>query len=292
MENKQQGQQPIIIKKKKGGHGGHHGGAWKVAFADFMTAMMAFFLVMWLVNQSDAVKEAVAGYFRDPGNFQKEGSMGVLKGSKGIIEQPNQTIQPAEPQQKIVITAPSEAERHELSLAGQKILEQLERHDVFKKLRKNVKVELTAEGLRIILNESENSPAFFEPGSAKLLQKSAIILITIARELGKLENKIVLEGHTDAAYGGDGVYTNWELSADRANAARSLMEVSGLQPDQVREVRGYADRFPMITHDPTDHRNRRVTVLVLYESIDKQYDHMVLDDADFNSSSATGPSGP
>ncbi len=279
---KQQSNQPIIIKRKKSGHGGHHGGAWKVAFADFMTAMMAFFLVMWLVNQSDPVKQAVAAYFRDPGKFQKEGSMGVLKGSKGIIEQPNQTIQPANPQEKIVITAPSEAERNELSLAGQKILEQLERHEVFKKLRKNVKVELTAEGLRIILNESADSPAFFEPGSAKLLQKSAIILITIARELGKLENKIVLEGHTDASFSGSRAYTNWELSADRANAARALMEVSGLQQEQVREVRGYADRFPMISHDPGDHRNRRVTILVLYESTEKQYDHMVLDDADLS----------
>lgn len=279
MDKQQSNHQPIIIKKKKGGHGGHHGGAWKVAFADFMTAMMAFFLVMWLVNQSDTVKQAVAGYFRDPGNFQKEGSMGILKGSKGIIEQPDQAIQPVNPQEKIVITAPTEAERNELSMAGQKILEHLERHEAFKKLRDNVKVEMTAEGLRIILNESANSPAFFEPGSAKLLQKSAIILITIARELGKLENKIVLEGHTDSNFAGAGAYTNWELSADRANAARSLMEVSGLKANQVREVRGYADRFPMITHDPTDHRNRRVTVLVLYESTEKKYDHMVIEDA-------------
>jgi chemotaxis protein MotB len=137
-------------------------------------------------------------------------------------------------------------------------------------------MQLTSEGLRIILNESEDSPAFFEPGSAKLLRKSAVILMTIAGELGQLANKIVVEGHTDAAFAGSTGYTNWELSSDRANAARELLDAHGLRPDQVREVRGFADKYPMIVEDPTDARNRRVTIVVLYQHTEGQYDQMMV----------------
>lgn len=266
-------QQPIIIKRKKGGHGGHHGGAWKVAFADFMTAMMAFFLVMWLVGQKDEVREAVAGYFRDPGKFLTEGSAGMMKGSKSVLPAKSQTIgvntNPTEKK-----SGATEEEKKELTLAARKILKELEKQNAFQKLRNNIKFQLTSEGLRIILNESEDSPAFFEPGSAKLLQKSAIILITIAKELGKLDNHLVIEGHTDAAFGGKGDYTNWELSTDRANAARRLMEVSGLYEGQVKAVRGYADKLLMFPDKPYDDRNRRVTIVVLYKSSEDRYDHL------------------
>ncbi|UCD64794.1 MAG: OmpA family protein [Candidatus Zixiibacteriota bacterium] len=265
--------QPIIVRKKRRGHGGHHSGAWKVAFADFMTAMMAFFLVMWLVGQKDEVKQAVAGYFRDPGKYNTEGKSGVLKGSNNIIEAEGPSSGILDDKDKKG-AGPSEKEKNQLTLVAKTILQELSRHEAFERLRKNVKIELTSEGLRIVLNESENSAAFFEPGSSKLLQKSAIILITIARELGQLENRLVIEGHTDAAYGGDQIYTNWELSADRANSARSLMEVSGLWEGQVREVRGFADEFPMIQNDPYDHRNRRVTIVVLYESRNSNYDQI------------------
>ncbi len=266
-------EQPIIIRKKKGGHGGHHSGAWKVAFADFMTAMMAFFLVMWLVGQKDEVKQAVAGYFRDPGKYNTEGKSGVLRGSANIIEAdgPSSGILDDE---KNAGSGPSEQEKKALTLVAKTILNELTQQEAFQRLRKNVKIQLTSEGLRIILNESEKSAAFFEPGSSKLLQQSAIILITIAKELGKLQNRLVLEGHTDAAYGGDNGYSNWELSADRANAARSLMDVSGLWDGQVREVRGFAAEFPMIQKDPYDRRNRRVTIVVLYESRASQYDQI------------------
>ena len=257
--------QPIIIKRKKHGGHGHHGGAWKVAFADFMTAMMAFFLVMWLVGQKDDVREAVAGYFRDPGKFMRQGKSGMLKGSESPLklESAAPTLRPPTPKEG---GGPSAREVEQLTLVGKEILQQLEKQPVFQRLRKNMKVQLTSEGLRIILNESPDAPAFFEPGSAKLLRKSAIILITIARELGKLENRIVIEGHTSSRPTGRKDYTNWELSADRANAARQLMEVSGLWKGQVREVRGMADRFPMVADDPDDPRNRRVTILVLYKS--------------------------
>ena len=266
-------QQPIIIKKIKGGHGGHHGGAWKVALADFMTAMMAFFLVMWLVGQKPEVREAVGGYFRDPGKFQKEGASGILRGSSSVIPRVSSDVG-LKSRKSESDKGPTDVERKQMGKAAKKIIDELNKQEAFKRLKKNVKMQLTSEGLRIILNESENSPAFFEPGSAKLLQKSAVILITIARELGQLDNRIVVEGHTDAQYGGNKIYTNWELSADRANSARELMAVSGLGEDQIREVRGYADRFPMITHNPNDARNRRVALLVLYRSTETAYDQL------------------
>lgn len=266
-------EQPIIVKRIKRGHGGHHGGAWKVAFADFMTAMMAFFLVMWLVGQSDDVKQAVSGYFKDPGKFNMQGRSGVLKGSDKAVK--NKQVSEG------VITAPKEKqaagtteEKEKLSLVAKDILKELEKQEAFQKLKKNVKMQLTSEGLRIILNESEDSPAFFEPGSAKLLQKSAIILVTIAKELGHLSNHLVVEGHTDGNLIDQGGYSNWELSADRANSARQLMEVSGLYKGQVREVRGFANKFPMITNKPNDPRNRRVSLVVLYKEREKFYDQL------------------
>lgn len=274
-------QQPIIIRRKRHGHGGHHGGAWKVAFADFMTAMMCFFLVMWLVGQKDDVKEAVAGYFRDPGKFNHEGRSGVLQGTTQVINADDPTVGLVNNPVKNE-TIPTETERAELSAAAKNIISQLEQQDAFQRLRKNIRIQMTSEGLRIILNESADDAAFFEPGSDKLLQKSAVILMIIAQELGKLHNRLVLEGHTDAAFAGETGYTNWELSADRANSARELMEVSGLHQGQVREVRGYADKFPMIKEDPSDARNRRVTILVLYEAKEKNYDQVEVDGDLFN----------
>ena len=202
-------EQPIIIKRKKHGHGGHHGGAWKVAFADFMTAMMAFFLVMWLVGQKPEVREAVSGYFRDPGKYQQQGGAGFLKGSKAAIpaQQPEAGLKKAE--EKKGGGGPTDMERDQMKQAAQKIIAELEKQEAFRNLKDNVKIQLTSEGLRIILNESEHSPAFFEPGSAKLLQKSAVILMTIARELGKIHNRLVMEGHTDASYAGNAGYTKW-----------------------------------------------------------------------------------
>ncbi|MCP4684579.1 MAG: OmpA family protein [bacterium] len=266
-------EQPIIVKRIKKGHGGHHGGAWKVAFADFMTAMMAFFLVMWLVGQSDDVKDAVSGYFKDPGKFSMQGKSGVLKGSDRAVVNKNVSSSMVTPP-KEKENAGSTEEKEQMALVARNIMEELEKQEAFQRLRKNVQMQMTSEGLRIILNESENSPAFFEKGSAKLLQKSAIILVTIARELGNLSNNLVVEGHTDNTSIGRGGYTNWELSADRANSARQLMEVSGLYEGQVREVRGFANKFPMILGSPSDPRNRRVTLVVLYQERERFYDQI------------------
>lgn len=267
--------QPIIIIKrvKKGGHDTAHGGAWKVAFADFMTAMMAFFMVLWLVGQTPEVRESVAGFFRNPGKFKRQGAAGILKGSGTAIDFKNDSKEFAPPTKKKDYE-PTKGEKGKMKSLASSIMAELNKQAAFKRLRKNVKIQMTSEGLRIILNESEDSPAFFEPGSAKLLQKSAIIMVVIARQLGQLSNHIVVEGHTDAGFTKRNGYSNWELSADRANAARSLMEVSGLFEGQVREVRGFADKFPMIGDKPTDQRNRRVTLVVLYEARERQYDEL------------------
>ena len=257
--------QPIIIRKKKGGHGGHHGGAWKVAFADFMTAMMAFFLVMWLVGQKDEVKQAVAGYFRDPGKYNTEGQSGILDGASSMIKSDGPSQGLLKDKEKSG-TGPTDKEKEQFTLAAKNIMQALSDQEVFKRLKDNVKIQLTSEGLRIVLNESEASPAFFEPGSAKLLQKSAIILITIAKELGKLQNRLVIEGHTDAAYGGNSAYSNWELSSDRANSARRVLEDSGIRDKQITGVNGYADRRLKNPSKPLDFSNRRVTILVAYSN--------------------------
>ena len=266
-------EQPIIIKKIYKVHGAHHGGAWKVAFADFMTAMMAFFLVMWLVGQSPEVRNAVAGHFRDPGKHLSQGKAGILKGSSSAIKsnQPDRLSLSIPSKES---SGPTKQEIEKLKLTAKNIIKELEQKREFQRLKKNIKMQLTSEGLRIILNESENSPAFFEPGSAKLLQKSAIILIIIARQLGELTNHLVIEGHTNRRPTGNKIYTNWELSADRANSARQLMEVSGLFKGQVREIRGYAGKFPMIENDPGDPRNRRVSLIVLYKARERAFDQL------------------
>ena len=244
---------PVIVIKKKGGHGGHHGGAWKVAYADFVTAMMAFFLVMWLVGQSKAVKAGVAGYFRDPGAFDTQGGKGILPGG-------------TQPAAAAPVPVPSQtsaaAERAALEQSVSHIRERLNSVPEFKTLRDQIEFSITAEGLRIELLEASTSN-FFDSGSAGMRPETEKILAVIAHELGTLDNTIILEGHTDShQYAGSERYSNWELSADRANAARRVMERQGLKPAQVSSVRGHADRQLRVASDPLDPRNRRVSVIV------------------------------
>jgi chemotaxis protein MotB len=232
---------PPIIIKKKGGHGGHHGGAWKVAYADFVTAMMALFIVLWLMNTSAPVKEAVAGYFKDPSGTSKM----VGSGLAGAAD--NFTI--------------NKDNMHELK-------DQLERaiHEVpeFDTLKNHIDMTVTNEGLRIELTESA-AGTFFESGSSNMSHEGADLLKLLAHELGKLPNHIAMEGHTDAKpYKPTASYSNWELSVDRANAARRLMQNSGLQSDQVSQVRGFADQKLRKPDAPQDPSNRRISLIVQY----------------------------
>jgi chemotaxis protein MotB len=233
--------EPIIIVRKKGGHGGHHGGAWKVAYADFVTAMMAFFLVMWLVNSSQEVKDAVAGYFKDPLGYGKE--VGSGQGGMG----------------------PSLAlGKDDMGKLKEKLEQAIKEMPEFESVKDQVKMTVTGEGLRIELLETEKG-MFFESGSPAPTNSGKELIEKLAAELGKLENRILIEGHTDAKpFPSERGYSNWELSADRANAARRLMQTSGLRQDQVGQVRGYADQQLFKRDNPLDAGNRRVSVLVQY----------------------------
>jgi chemotaxis protein MotB len=244
-------QTPIVVVRKKAAHGGHHGGAWKVAYADFVTAMMAFFLVLWLVGQGKEVKAAVGGYFRDPVAFEETGGRGILPGSTELEEQR--------------LDAPpvdDKTERARLEEAVTHIREALSQVPAFKTLGDQVEFTVTPEGLRIDLLDRDNS-SFFQLGSAVLRPETERILGIIAQEIGHLDHLIVVEGHTDSrAYAARAGYTNWELSADRANAARRVMEHDGVGAHQVTSVTGLADRQLRFPDQPLDARNRRVSILV------------------------------
>jgi len=252
---------PVIIVKKKRGHGhGYHGGAWKVAYADFVTAMMAFFLVMWIVGQSKAVKAGVAGYFRNPGVLENERSNGILPGGE-------QGVSENAPPKLDATTGDGNAqqdadERAMLLKKAQALKALLARTPEFRDVQKQIEIQLTKEGLRIELIESSES-LFFDTGSASLKASTVKLLAAIAKELGSLKNSVIIEGHSDSRrYSTSGVYTNWELSADRANSARRAMEENGLHPHQVCEVRGYADTQLRVPADPLDAQNRRVSIIV------------------------------
>ena len=239
----------IVRRPRREAHGGHHGGTWKVAYADFVTALMALFLVLWLVAQSGAVKQSVAGYFKDPGAFgHRQGNALVPMGEiKEGADSPAKTL--AE-------------DREALSQAAVRLEDLLSQMPEFKELGEQIDIQVTDEGLRVELQEASES-TFFDTGSAALKPATERILATIARELGKLENSVIVEGHTDSRpYStGDG-YSNWELSADRANAARRVMERSGLRARQVQGVRGYADTRLRMPEAPLNSRNRRVSIVV------------------------------
>ena len=249
----------IIIRRKKAGHGGHHGGAWKVAYADFVTAMMAFFLVMWLAAQDSRIREAVAGYFSEPGLMPHEQSNSVLESGRGGIDPSGMTVLERQPQ------GLQEAEQRALASAAARIREETQARE-FESLRDQVELQVTSEGLRIELVERSGS-SFFDSGSSLLRGESVKILSVIAREIGKLQNDVVIEGHTDSRQYANGErYGNWELSSDRANAARRVMLVEGLREGQLRTVRGFADNELRIPEQPLDPRNRRVSIVVRSQS--------------------------
>jgi len=230
---------PIIIIKKKGAHGGHHGGAWKVAYADFVTAMMALFIVLWLLNTNKPVREAIAGYFKDPaGTANKIGSS-----KAGVAD-------------AIPITKDDMPKlKEELEKAVRGIPN-------FEKVKDQIEMTITPEGLRIELLETATG-TFFEVGNSAPSEDGKELLSLLAHELGKLPNHLSIEGHTDSKpYTGIREYGNWELSADRANAARRVMQHTGLRADQVSQVRGYADQMLRTPAQPLDASNRRISVIV------------------------------
>jgi chemotaxis protein MotB len=232
--------QPIIVIKRESGHGGHHGGAWKVAYADFVTAMMSLFIVLWLMNSSEKVKKAVAGYFNDPRGTNT--MMGTTMTGTGETV----TIASADNMQKL----------------KEKLEEEIRARKDLLKLSKQIEITITPEGLRIELLEDKNG-TFYQSGSARLSDSGQELLGLLAGELKTLPNSLLIEGHTDAAqYSDDTNYSNWELSADRANSARRLLQQDGVRGNQVTQVRGYADQLLRVKANPYDPSNRRISILV------------------------------
>ena len=231
--------EPIIIIRKKRKHAAHHGGAWKVAYADFVTAMMSLFIVLWLVNSSKPVQEAVGGYFRDPYGAAKKVGTDIGAG------------EPLKPKQ-------------DLTELKKELLKAFASMPGFDKLKDQIEITVTDEGLRIELIENPKG-TFFANGSPEPTSILKEVLTVMASEAGRLPNPVSIEGHTDSRrYSGADTYTNWELSTDRANAARRLMESSGLRNGQVIQVRGYADRKLRKPAQPDDASNRRISVLIQY----------------------------
>jgi chemotaxis protein MotB len=245
----------IIVRRKKAGHA-HHGGAWKVAYADFVTAMMAFFLVMWLAAQDSRIRDAVAGYFQEPGLLPNQTSNSLLASGRGGIDPSGMTVLDRKPNGML------EAEQRALITAAEHIKQHMAGAQEFASLRDQVELTMNSEGLRIELVE-QNGSSFFDSGSSALRGESIKLLSVIAREIARLENDVVVEGHTDSLpYGAGQTYGNWELSADRANAARRVMVTQGLRPGQLRAVRGFADTDLRFPEQPLDSRNRRVSIVV------------------------------
>ena len=230
----------IIIIKKISGHAGHHGGAWKVAYADFVTAMMALFMVLWLLSSSAEVQKAVGGYFNDPsGNGKQMGSDMSGAGGTSIS-----------------------LDEDDMAKLKEKINAAMKEMPNFQDFKDNVKMIVTGEGLRVELIEKEQG-MFFESGKPTPSESGKDLIAKLAVQIGGLPNKVLIEGHTDAKPFA-GTYSNWELSAERANEARKVMMDSGMRPDQVAQIRGFADQNLRTPNDPENPSNRRVSIIIQY----------------------------
>jgi len=275
-------QQPIIIKKKKGHGHGHHGGSWKVALADFMTAMMAFFLLMWLLGSTSTEEQkAIAAHFQDPGSEFIVGEGGA---DLGLIsqDQPVPQTQADDPNdeqennQESTKDLTEEQLQKELERIETQQLEELKKQleteinaldSVFQLIKDQILIDFTALGLRIQIVDKDQRP-MFDVGSANLQQWSSDVLHALAPILDKVQNKISVTGHTDATpYGVGATYTNWELSADRANAARRALLEGSYPEGKVATVQGMGSAAPLVVDKPGEPINRRIAIIVLKKAV-------------------------
>lgn len=284
--------QPIIIKKiKKGGHG-HHGGAWKVAYADFVTAMMAFFLLLWLLNvTTDEQKEGIAEYFSPTVAVSpSSGGAGVFGGSSAfetetkmdsanpfgfMVDHPVSADSSGSPAsdsteremdkseaEKVV----AEAEELKFEEAEEELNQAIEATPELAALKESLLIDRTPEGLRIQIVDQENKP-MFPLGSAEMYDHTRKILGLVAKVIQKLPNKIAIDGHTDATpYRPGATFTNWELSADRANASRRALEAAGIKQERLFRITGKADKELLVPDEPASPRNRRIAILLMRET--------------------------
>lgn len=249
----------IIIKKVKKVQGeGHHGGSWKVAYADFVTAMMAFFLLMWLITMVSPEKRArIAAYFKHFSLFEQGGSSfmesppGIMKESAGDA-----------------MKVPHELYGKGSDLMSKEDLKEKLKKEIEEKLatvKDQIMVDIFEGGVRIQVVDKEGN-SMFERGSANLSPHAKRILSVIAENIKDLNNRVAIEGHTDAISYASNKYTNWELSTDRASSARKELEDNGLSPDRIARVAGYAATEPLVKDNPNDPRNRRISIILLYPS--------------------------
>ena len=261
-------EQPIIIKRKKVVAGGHHGGAWKVAFADFATAMMAFFLVLWLTaTASPEQKRAVEGYFKDPVGFTEGGSPNPvdLEGSASVVNEASPDIESSQIQieDEVVDELSETLEQRRMQELFQELKDRIEQNQTLQEFKDQLLIDITDEGLRIQIVDRSGRP-MFDSGRAELKYYSQDILFELAKTLGSVNNKLSITGHTDSTpFSGRPGYTNWELSADRANTARRALVAGGVRQQQIARVVGLSDSVLFDKEDPNAPVNRRISIIVL-----------------------------
>ena len=286
--------QPIIIKRvKKGGHA-PHGGAWKIAYADFVTAMMAFFLLMWLLGSTtEGDKKGIADFFNSPlkismmtGGSTSGDSSSVVKGGgtdltrsdgqvkKGDIEAARKTVQ-----LKALKADQRRAEIARLESLKKKVEEVIEANPKLAAMKSQIRLEMTRDGLRIQIVDEQNRP-MFDSGSAVVKPYMRDLLREIGAVLAEVPNRLTLEGHTDAQPfgGGERGYSNWELSSDRANASRRELGAGGLPGERVLLVQGLASSVPFDTQDPSSAVNRRISIIVMNRDAEDRLLRLKTDD--------------
>jgi chemotaxis protein MotB len=259
------GKKIVIVKRRKKGHPAHHGGSWKVAYADFVTAMMAFFMVMWILGMDENLRKAVEGYFSNPVGYKKGYSAGVSPISVGTS--PGRVQQPSV---KLIVR---NYEMKTFKATALRIKTRLEGAAGILGGKINVEMVMTAQGLRIELIEGGTGETFFTSGSSVMKPNAALALSMIADELNQLRNPIEIEGHTDAnPMPASSGMTNWELSADRANAARRVLTAAGIDPARIVAVKGMADRNLRNPTDPYAAENRRISIFLPFSDTERQND--------------------
>lgn len=301
---------PIIIKKVNKGHGGHHGGAWKIAYADFVTAMMAFFLLMWLLGSVGEVKlKGIADYFSNPLKVTLEGgpsagaSVSLINaGGEDLTRQQGQVRNGTNPPIKANLDEnkmTEEQARKKIEEADKKRIEDLKKEleslinvdPSLKAYKDQIRLDMTRDGLRIQILDQAKRP-MFKVGSTHLESYAAEILSKLAPVINQLPNRLSIIGHTDSLPYNGIDRSNWELSADRANAARRELVKDGYAEKKLLRVIGMADALPFIPHDPSDPRNRRISIIVMNDSAADR----VLNPTDFKADtlhgSATNPTTP
>lgn len=275
-------QRPIVIKRIKKAAGGHHGGAWKIAYADFVTAMMAFFLLMWLLGSSTKAQlEGISDYFKTPLKVAMSGGSGsgdsssVIKGGgtdftrqegqvqKGVIKE-----QKIDNETKKILR--ERAELIKLEGLKKKIEQAIEANPALKKFENQLLLDITTDGLRIQIVDEQNRP-MFALGKAELQPYTKTILREIGKMLNDVSNKISLSGHTDGKPfpSGDKGFSNWELSADRANASRRELVAGGMDTNKVLQVVGLSSAVLFDKNDPLNPINRRISIVVMNEKAEK-----------------------